>query len=243
MAATFPNGIASFSSKRNLLDDVEASDINKLQDEIVAIEATLGDALTSLEILEQEVTVLSDEEAANQAQDASTLIKFNKLKDMIHSLWWGQNFYVANAYTNNFKILKTPPARPYPPALVKFPKPTALMDPTGMWNGTGYTLKKTGFYMIQGMIDVEIAHISGSDNRNFGTYEGSITFNGTEWIQGIDRQYPQVDKMWHNVVLNPTYLGWLNAGTRVTLRAAQSSDLDQLVTRARFSIFMLRARL
>lgn len=242
MGATFPNGIASFATHKNLLDDVEASHINKIQDEVVAIEATLGDALTTLQVIEQEITALSDQEMADQAKDASLVVKYTSLKELVNSLWNGKNFYVASASKANFNITKTPWHRPYPPNLIKLNKPSAADDPSGMWNGTGFTLKKSGFYLIQGFVDVNTAHLASNDTRNFGTYEGSITFNGTDWIQGLDRQYPVVDGTWHDVVLNPTFLGWLTKGTRVTLRAAQSSAVDQTVLRARLSLFMLRSR-
>ena len=42
MAASYPISIRSFSTKRNILDIVDASDPNGLQEEVVAIEATLG---------------------------------------------------------------------------------------------------------------------------------------------------------------------------------------------------------
>lgn len=42
MAASYPSSIRSFSTKRNTLDIVDASDPNSLQEEVVAIESTLG---------------------------------------------------------------------------------------------------------------------------------------------------------------------------------------------------------
>lgn len=40
--AIYPNGIAAFTTKRNLLDDVMAVDVNGLQDEIISLEQTIG---------------------------------------------------------------------------------------------------------------------------------------------------------------------------------------------------------
>ena len=42
MAASYPSSVRSFSTKRNTLDIVDASDPNSLQEEVVAIESTLG---------------------------------------------------------------------------------------------------------------------------------------------------------------------------------------------------------
>lgn len=246
MGATFPNGIAAFTTKKNMVDDVEAGDINKLQDEVVALEETLGDALTTLEILEEEVTDLAsdlaEDDSSSKSRDNSLTVKYRTLKELINDLWWGKNIYVAQAVRTNFTLRKTPSTRPYPPNLIHLNKPSGADDPAAMWNGTGFTLKKSGFWVINGIVDINLAKVGPSSNQNFGTYEGSITFNSTDWVQGLDRQYPQVDETWHNVVLNPSFTGFLAKGTKISLRAAQSSALDQNVQRARLTVHMVRSR-
>jgi hypothetical protein len=42
MTASYPSAIRSFSTKRNILDVVDAADPNGIQEEIVAIEAAIG---------------------------------------------------------------------------------------------------------------------------------------------------------------------------------------------------------
>lgn len=42
MAASYPSSVRSFSTKRNTLDIIDASDPNGVQEEIVAIQATIG---------------------------------------------------------------------------------------------------------------------------------------------------------------------------------------------------------
>lgn len=42
MAASYPSSVRSFSTKRNTLDIIDASDPNSLQEEVIAIESTLG---------------------------------------------------------------------------------------------------------------------------------------------------------------------------------------------------------
>lgn len=46
MGAAFPLQVKSFKRHRNLLDDITAEDINAIQDEVVAIQQTLGTLLT-----------------------------------------------------------------------------------------------------------------------------------------------------------------------------------------------------
>lgn len=42
MAATYPSSIRTFSTKRNTLDVIDASDPNNLQEEVIAIESVIG---------------------------------------------------------------------------------------------------------------------------------------------------------------------------------------------------------
>jgi hypothetical protein len=42
MAASYPSAIRSFSTKTNVLDIIDASDPNSLQEEVIAIESSLG---------------------------------------------------------------------------------------------------------------------------------------------------------------------------------------------------------
>jgi hypothetical protein len=253
MGATFPNGIASFTQHRDQYDDVSAADINKIQAEVVAIEETLGDALNTLTIIESEIVVLQTEidseeaqilsdEAADQQRDKALTKRFNNLKELVSALWEGQNIYAASTSVSNKKLVKTAKDRPYPPELVNLSKPDSNNDPMGMWNGTGFTLPKSGFWIAHGHIDINLAAIGPKNDDNFGTYEASITINGNEWTRALDRRYPVVDKTWHDVMLTPTLAGWFPKGTRLTLRAAQSSSLNQNINGGHLAVYRVRGR-
>lgn len=247
MGATFPNGIASFRTHRDNVDDVSASDINKIQDELVAVQESLGEALNSIQVIETEIVQidteidnLDSEDITDQQRDSSLLIKYNTLKDLIASLWDGKNIYVAEAYGTNRTLRKTPASRPYLPGLITFAKPASYLDPMGMFNGSGFTLKKSGFWVAQGEVHINLATTGPKSNANFGTYEASVTVNGTDWTRALDRQYPQVDEYWHDIVLRPTLMGYMPAGTRLQLRAAQSSNLNQNIATARLALYRVR---
>jgi hypothetical protein len=248
MGATFPNGIASFKQHVDLIDDVTAPDINKIQDEVVALQELVGEMATEFQVVEKEITNIDREvdnlEADNlldTQRDTSLLVKYNTLKDMIQALWDGKNIYAAEASLSNKKLRVVESKRPYPPDLVTLNKPSSSADPMAMWNGTGFTLKKSGFWNIQGEIHVNLASIPARDRRNYGLYEASLTLNGTDWTRSLDRQYPITDdRWWHDVVLRPSLMGWLAAGTRVQLRAAQSSELTQNMASARLSLHRVR---
>lgn len=55
MAATFPKGIKSFPTHRNLLDDVRAEHINTIQEEVVAIESVLGPLVNQVSEIRSDV--------------------------------------------------------------------------------------------------------------------------------------------------------------------------------------------
>lgn len=240
MGATFPNGIASFKTHNDFTDPVEANDVNQIQNEVVAIEETLGAALNEIAVIEDEVSVLTTEQTTDAGIDATLIRKYNTLKDLISALWDGQNIYAAATHGSNIKVNNTPAARPYPPNLLSLATPGSNGDPMGMWNGTGFTLKKDGFWVAHGSVNFGLATTGPGSNDNFGTYEASITINGSDWITAIDRRYPVVDTYWHDVVLLPTLVGWYPKGTHLTLRAAQSSNLNQNVSGAHFGIYRVR---
>jgi cell division septum initiation protein DivIVA len=242
MGATFPNGIASFKQHQDNLDAVEAVDVNKIQDELVAVEEALGDALTEIQDIEDEVDELEDEVDALQNKDTIIIKRFKNLKELIGSLWNGQNVYAATTSGANLTVKKTAAERPFPPGLVNLSKPDASDDPMKMWNGTGFTIKKSGLWVAVGHVDFNLATTGPNVNKNFGTYEASVTINGQNWTRALDRDYPVVDKTWHDVVLNPVLMAWLPKGTKLTLRAAQSSDINQTVKSAHLGIYRVRGR-
>jgi hypothetical protein len=240
--ATFPAGIASFKTHEDRLDSVDAADINKIQDEVVATQEVLGDAVNAIEIIEEEVDVLQDEVDDLSDQDTLIIKKFKNLKELISVLWDGGNVYAASTSAAAKKVRKTDAQRPYPPDLVRMNKPDANDDPMNMWNGTGFTLRRSGFWVAVGNVDFNLETTGPNVNHNFGTYEASITINGSDWTRALDRDYPVVDKTWHDVVLNPVLAGWFPKGTKLTLRAAQSSDIDQNIKKAHLSVFRVRGR-
>lgn len=242
MGAVYPNGVFGWTDKRNLYDDVDANDINDLAHEIIAVENQLGAIMNTLVETENEVDI-TDADLQYLDNSLTKLIntKFNSLKEQLNYIAAGKQVYAAEAQTQNKSLPNTPKDRPYPPNLIKLDMPPTGWDPRGMWNGTGFTLKTGGFWLMTGHIHVGLQATGGNVTDNFGTYEGSVTLNGTRWLRGLDRQYPQSDSFWHDVVLQPTVMGWFPAGTRVTLRAAQSSNLNQTISAAHLSVVRLRA--
>lgn len=241
MTASFPNSIANFSPKRNLFDDVDAADINKIQDELVAVQVVLGALLNTVSEIESDVTELETEQVSDNLTEVAVQNKFASLKDQLAFLTAGKHVYAADlATTSSFAVAKTTKAAETTrPALVKFPKPPFVRDPNKMYNGTGLTARKSGFYIILGSAKYNLADSAGA--ANYGMYHAAIGVND-QWSRGMDRTQPVADNIWANVFLNPIVMGYFAAGTRFTLRTGQTSQITQQCAGAHLSAVWLRTR-
>lgn len=249
MAATFPNGIASFSEKRNLLDDVDASDINRLQDEIIAVQSTLGALITEVASIENEVQVLEEADAAaDDLTQAQNITRFRSLKERLDAIQKGQHVHAVDLQDIKATSIKKSdkPRLSEKPGALKFNKPSTPQDPFKMYNGSGFTLRKAGFWHIQGFVLYDLAD-RGQDGvpanynlaKNAGLYQAAIGV-GNAFAVGMDRQEVVKDAVQGNVFLSPSRLGWFPAGTRITLRTSQASDSNQIVRKAALSAVLLR---
>lgn len=132
MAAVYPYQYKSFAQHRNLLDDVDASHVNNLQDEVAAIQATLGIA---------------------PQRDTGLKIKTNTwatVADRLDSIQRGQGIPVCylRKDTMTMKAPKTSTASDKFP--VAFPAPPAVYDPEGIFDGSSITPKRTGWWIVSG---------------------------------------------------------------------------------------------
>jgi hypothetical protein len=119
--AIFPLGIKTFTAKRNLLDDVDASHINDIQSEITAIETVLGE---------------------NPHTD-DTGGKWKSLRDRLNSMGRGGHvpvfdFYNATPGTFNTDVRTK----------VAFPAPGAAKDTHGMFSASSAITPVDGWWLI-----------------------------------------------------------------------------------------------
>lgn len=238
MGATFPNGIASFPTHRNLYDDVDAADINKIQEEIVAIQTVLGALMNDVEEIQTDVTELEEEQESDDATEVVFRQRFENLKKQINYIRGGYHHMAVEVGCGSKNIPKTTKRlESSKPHLLKMAKPAANRDPYRMFNGTGITLRRSGFWIIQGHVRFDTKEGAGS--QNYGMYQAAIGIGAT-WARGMDRTQPVHDNIWTNVFLNPIVLGTYSKGTRVTLRASQSTLITQRVARAWLSAVNIR---
>lgn len=252
MAATFPNGIASFPRHRNLFDDVDAEDINRLQDEVVALQETMGALVNEVHSVEtnvaqvdatllqvgNEINQVANAEAANAAADqlleSQTNDRFASVKDRLDYIQSGRHMHAFEVSGGPYRLGVY--GRYQDPDILPMPAPVYGHDPMGMYNGAGFTLKKSGFWVFTGSARFDV---DGKGSENAGMYQASLSVGGI-MHRGIDRAAPVNDDGWLNVMLNPIAFGWFGAGTTVYLRGKQTSQVKQTITTAILGGFMLR---
>lgn len=235
MSATFPSGIASFTTKRNLLDDVDANDINRLQDEIVAIETLLGALLTDVVEVESQVLVQATDIATQDATDIQFQTNFTDLKARLAYIQAGYQIYAAEASKTNQMMSSQGAGQK--PSLVTFSDPGTASDPKSMYNGTGFTLRKDGFWILNGHVRFDMTNSTASNN--YGIYQATIGI-GSHWERSMDRMEVTGTSGWQNVFLNPMAIGWFTRGTRISLRASQNTGHNQNVQHAWLSAVNIR---
>lgn len=204
--AVFPNGVKQFRTHRNVLDDVDASDINAIQDEIVAIERSLGAGI-----------------------NRDTERKFESLNARLEWLERGRS-------TPAFELVhsdRTPRAGVNntwaTPALVTFPSPSASADPGSLYNGYGATIPVSGYWRLEGFVDYQAS--DGHSGPHSGTagplalFVAAIAVNGSDWVRGaaVEQEWTHYSSGDHHF-LTPVRTGWLEKGTTVALRTHHSSS-------------------
>lgn len=255
MGATFPNGIASFSTKRNLFDDVDASDVNRIQDEIVALQSVLGPLINEVHTIESTVEEMSATDAALAAQDAllaasgaanlaadelresQSVQRFTDLKARLDYMQAGKHQYAFYASGGPYVLAPQVVGTSGNSSYLQFGAPGAAQDPMAMYNGYGFTLKKSGFWLIHGLVRYDTN--DGKGDKNMGIYQATVSVGGQEH-RGIDRDNPTNDQGWRNVMLNPVAFGWFGAGTQVYLTGKQTTAVNQTITSASIAGFMVR---
>lgn len=192
MGAAFPNGVASFSTKKDQTDINFANDINRLQDEIVAIEESIGPAFNQITILQTEETQLQSG-LAGQVQQEQT--DFQNLQEALLYAMTGQWMPCAQTWTPGGQMIPAvdggfahDPSEN--PTTITLLAPGSDTDPDAMWNGTGFTLRRSGFWVIEGFVTF-LNHTSANGfdlNNNIGKYESCLIMNNSIWNAGNDKK-------------------------------------------------------
>jgi len=129
MSASYPKAIKTFTTKHDFTDDVNAVDVNDLQDEVKAMQSVLGIMpLTQMN------------------KDPAQTIPWTTVAGRLDALEAGLTKPVFSTWNNDkVQVVKN---------VVKFvtlDAPSAANDPLGWYNGTtGFRINRTGWYHING---------------------------------------------------------------------------------------------
>jgi hypothetical protein len=144
MAAVYPHQYKSFTVHKNLVEDIDASHVNNLQDEVVAIQQTLG---------------------INPHQDTALKMKTNSWSSVASRLDAVQRgkgmpacFLSKSADTVKGDATK----------FITFAKPSAAQDPEGLFNGHSITANRSGWWIVFGRVlwyNAKGANAGGADRQ------------------------------------------------------------------------------
>lgn len=221
MAGVFPNGVKQFAIHRNLFDDVNAEHINAIQEEIVAIETSLGPALLDVEELFD--------------NDVLEKKRFKNLRERLDWIWSGGHTHVATLFRSQF-LVATQVLGYQKPLTTNFPAPNAAADPHNMFNGVGLTSRVDGWYLIVGHGRWDLSF--GNENLNEAVYHCEVGIGPDEKAE--DRVRVSVDRK-TDIMHNPVYIGRVSKGTKINLRFGHNSPApNRQVGNARLSAVLLR---
>lgn len=128
MAAVYPKQYKSFPVHKNLVEDIDASHVNNLQDEVLALQQTLG---------------INPHQATGLTMKTNTYASVGARLDAIQR---GQgipaSYVVKTSDTVPGGVVKT----------IAFTGPTPGQDPEGLWNGRSITTNRTGWWLVSGRV-------------------------------------------------------------------------------------------
>jgi hypothetical protein len=128
MAAVYPHQYKSFTVHKNLVEDIDASHVNNLQDEVVAIQQTLG---------------------INPHQDTALKMKTNtwaSVATRLDAVQRGKGI-PACYLSKSADTVKGDATK-----VISFARPAASFDPEGLFNGHSITANRSGWWIVFGRV-------------------------------------------------------------------------------------------
>lgn len=249
--AYYPQRVRAWPTHRNLLDDVDASHVNNIQNEIHSMMITMGtmphvynnydtDPETGLPVTETGEVINTEDTAFTswfRYYDPKVKpVNHGSVAERMDNIERGKHHYAFSARASNLVISSGPVGLADRPRRIVLPKPTLANDPWELYDPSGgFVLRKAGFWALSGsVVWTLMGNTAGANN---GTYQATIDAGG-EFLEGMDRdQETGQDKA---PILKPFLMGFFAKGTVVTLRAAQNSGRNQRLRLSRLSGILLR---
>lgn len=238
----YPYNIPEFPTHHNLLDDINANDINNIQREVSSIAGVVGPLPHIMDDVSiSSPSVVSVPTGTGDVSDTITYAPIRTFDPTGQVTDFGTvanrlRFLHRNQHIHCFKLqgasIPIGTGDLTNPKAVRLPLSNPNWDPAQMYNGSGVILRKSGFWSIQGAV-----FFTRTAENADGSYQASIDINGS-WGEGTDRD--RVVNNSHDVSLNPRFMGFLERGTVVTIRAAHTAAASQQIALATLSGFLLR---
>jgi hypothetical protein len=128
MAAVYPKQYKQFTTHKNLVEDIDASHVNGLQDEVLAIQQTLGITPHQDTALKMKTNTYASVAARLDAMQRGYGIPACYLSKSADSV-----------YDDKTKT-------------ISFAKPAAYADPEGLFNGHSITANRSGWWIVMGRV-------------------------------------------------------------------------------------------
>jgi len=158
------------------------------------------------------------------ALEGSILLPTGVIASRLSALESGSALPVFSVATNYQGAVPSGPAM-----VVPLSTPPDSLDPFYWYNGSGFTIQRTGWYSLQGQI-------GWTANQQVGTRRTVITINGA-WVVIDDKEGSiDVDVRYTNL----SHIGILTSGTRIGLLVHHDLSSSQRVANPRLSGVFLR---
>ncbi len=247
----YPSRVRNFPTHQNLLDDVDAEHINNIQAELKATMLALG----SNPQVYNDLVLDSDGSPAGVPNDDGSVtdddVTFTvanryfdpKIRPFDHgsvgarldNIERGRQTNVFRLRANNMNIASKVTALGERPSGIRFPKASATADPDGLHNGMGITVRKAGFWVFSGSVAYTLQ--GDAQGSNDGTFQAAIDVEN-DYLDGMDRR--EINGKNVHPILNPLRVGFVDRGSRVTLRTSHNSGRGQKIRTARLAGYLLR---
>jgi hypothetical protein len=246
--ARYPRFIPKFATHRNLLDDVDAGDINDIQLEVSALAFILGTnpqvyndinlpTISTTPTVGDEGGISDDTILAGPYRyydPGVTPVDHGTVAQRLDDIERGRSQHVFKLRASNIDIATKSTALDQRPRGIRFPKPDDASDPFFHYNGVGITLRKSGYWTIHGTVAYNLQ--GSNDAQNTGVYQATVDHDD-EWVEGMTR-IKITDST--SPVLKTTLAGFYKRGTRLMLRTSHNSNVTQKVRLATLSGSMTR---
>jgi hypothetical protein len=240
--AMYPNQVKQFKTHVNQIEDVDANDINAIQDEVTQIQKVLGLLPTRYVERLGDTTNFSSSftgAAATGGLEADIVgpvagytqldrnvkagtTDYASVAERLDAIQRGHHAHVFKLRGSNITVVPSAAQIDQQPRGVYLPAGNAITDPFGLYNGVGVTLKKSGFYSFDAHATWNLQGATAAVNN--GIYNLAIDVDN-DWLDGTDRDEHTANN-WM-VIQSVTRTGFFHAGSRVTVRVSHNATSTQ----------------